>query len=161
MRQLRIRRKGFNRGPYTKKDGTHVKRHWVPPTTFMGPDIGLPGRGRKVVIIERKGALTKLGYSTSKSDRERREALDKAVKRFGASDVWHMLHGQVVLRKRTQPKARAVFEEDREYIKRKYKPDIAKPARREWMRMSPAARAKAMPGGPSRGKRKKRKRRKR
>jgi len=120
---LLVRRKGYYRKAYTRKGGIRVKATRVKPTTYRIKDRGKPGRGKKIIPIE-PGKLKKLGYSTSKSAAARHKALDKAVKKYGASTVWHMLHAQVILRKRTQPSKRKIFKADREYIKNKYHPDI-------------------------------------
>ena len=47
---LKIKRKGYWRGPYNfMRNGKmiHVKKHWVPETTFMITDRGEPGRTPK------------------------------------------------------------------------------------------------------------------
>ena len=145
-RTITVHRRGYTRKAYTRKDGVRVKRTRVPATTFKRKDIGAPGRGRRVIEVE-KGAME--GYSTTMSERARHRKLDSLVRKHGATKVWRMLHAQCVFRKRMPDHAKRVFEADRDYIKNKYAPDIAGPARRKWMRMSPRARAKAMPGGRS------------
>ena len=106
------------------------------------------GSGGVRIPIKRKGALTELGYSTKKPDTARQRALSKAVKKYGAEDVWHMLQAQVVFRKKKQPKARAVFEEDREWIEKTFKPDLTPiEAIEAWEEMSSEERAERMPGG--------------
>ena len=79
-------------------------------------------RVTRVIPIER-GKLSKFGYSTKKSDRARHAALNRAVEKYGALSVYRMLNAQVILRKRTQPKARRIFEEDREWIAEQYRVD--------------------------------------
>ena len=86
-------------------------------------DIGKPGIGPKLIEIKRTGSLTKHGYSIKKSAQARHEALNKAVKAFGALSVFRKLKAQVTLRKRTQPKAREVFQEDAEWVRSNYKTD--------------------------------------
>jgi len=44
MGRLRVRRKGYWRKAYTRKDGVKVKRAWVPPTTYEIKDRGEKGR---------------------------------------------------------------------------------------------------------------------
>lgn len=90
----------------------HVKGY-----SYKKKDLGKPGKGKKVIPIEHEDALTRLGYSTKKSEKARHRALKKAVKKYGASRVWHMLHAQVVFRKETQPRNRRVFEADRDWVK--------------------------------------------
>jgi len=90
--------------------------------TYRRKDLGKPGRGPKIIPIE-KGKLSKFGYSTKKSERARHAALNKAVKEYGTLSVYRMLNAQVILRKRTQPKARKIFEADRNWIAQKYRMD--------------------------------------
>jgi len=157
MAKLLIRRRGYTAKRRKEtwvihRKGKRIvcrarKKTWkVTPATFKKEDIGAPGRGKKLIKV-RKGLLTKLGYSTKKPDAERHKALAKAVKKYGAARVWRMLHAQVVFRKRLPDHAKSVFKKDRDYIKRKYKPDLARKARRAWVKMTPTARARAMPGG--------------
>ena len=90
--------------------------------TYERKDVGKPGKGPKVIPIE-KGKLSKLGYSTKKSERARHAALNKAVKKYGALSVFRALNAQVILRKRTQPEAMEIFEADRDWIAQKYRMD--------------------------------------
>jgi len=85
-------------------------------------DVGRPGKGPKVIPIK-KGKLRRYGYSTAKSDRARHRALKKAIKEYGALSVFKMLNAQVILRKRTQPKAREIFEADRDWVSQNYDVD--------------------------------------
>ena len=90
--------------------------------TYERKDVGKPGKGPKVIPIE-KGKLSQFGYSTKKSERARHAALNKAVEKYGALSVYRMLNAQIILRKRTQPKAREIFEADRDWIAQKYRMD--------------------------------------
>jgi len=90
--------------------------------TYEREDLGKPGKGPKVIPIE-KGKLSEFGYSTKKSERARHAALNKAVEKYGALSVYRMLNTQIILRKRTQPKAREIFEADRDWIAQKYRMD--------------------------------------
>jgi len=165
---LEVRRKGYTRKPYMRKSymkdvkpgpgvkmrripATHVEKTKVSPTTFKIKDIGAPGRGRKIIPIK-KGKLTKYGYSTSKSDTVRHRALRKADRAYGSVALFRMLQAQVIMRKRTQPKARKIFEEDRDWVKKNLmspseRRSMTRAPRKEWMCMTPKERAKAMPGG--------------
>ena len=148
-RKIRVRRRGYWRGPYVyRRRGKliRVKRHYVGPTTYTRKDVGKPGKGPKLIEVE-PGKLKKYGYSTSKNAAARHRALRKAVKAYGAGKVWHMLHAQVIYRKRTQPKARRIFEADRDWVARHYGGPTPKAAIRAWKRMSPRERARRMPGG--------------
>jgi hypothetical protein len=47
MSELKVKRKGYWRGPYDYVRGgkkIHIEKHWVPETTFMTKDRGEPGR---------------------------------------------------------------------------------------------------------------------
>ena len=90
--------------------------------TYERKDLGKPGKGPKVIPIE-KGKLSQFGYGTKKSERARHAALNKAVEKYGALSVYRMLNAQIILRKRTQPKAREIFEADRNWIAQKYRVD--------------------------------------
>lgn len=87
--------------------------------TYKRRDVGKRGKGPKVIPIER-GKLTKYGYSTSKSASARRRALRKAIRTYGALSVFRMLNAQVVLRKRTQRKARSKFKADRDWVRENF-----------------------------------------
>jgi hypothetical protein len=126
------------------------KMTWgVKGKTQHRPDVGLLGRGKKIIKISRKGALKKHGYGIHFSEEQRRRALRSAEKEFGAPSVFKMLQAQTVFRKHTDG-ALPKFVADREYVKKNLmtgaeKLAMTEPARKEWMSMSPEARAKAMP----------------
>lgn len=90
--------------------------------TYERKDVGLPGKGPKMILVE-KGKLSKYGYSIKKSEGTRREALKRAIKRYGALSVFRKLQAMVIVRKRTQPKAREIFEADRDWVRENYKVD--------------------------------------
>jgi hypothetical protein len=101
VRYLLIRRKGYYRRPYVRKGGIHVRGTRVPPTTYRRRDIGLPGRGRRVITIRRPGLLKAVGYNVKAPVESRRAALRRAVAKYGERSVLGMLHAQAVFRKRT------------------------------------------------------------
>jgi len=88
-------------------------------------DRGLPGTippGSKQSIGPlRKGELKKYGYVYLKSEHERHEALNKAVKEFGALGVYHKLDAIAKLSMRTAPEASKVFTEDRKWLQEHHK----------------------------------------
>jgi hypothetical protein len=139
-----VHKKGKTFTARRKKMTWNVKRK-----TQYRPDIGLKGRGKKVITIKRKGALKKHGYGVHFPETQRRKALRSAEKEFGAPSVFKMLQAQTVFRKHTDG-ALPKFVADREYVKKELMTEaeklaMTKPARKEWMAMSPEARAKAMP----------------
>ena len=119
-RKLIVRRKGYRRKGFTiRRNGKLIRipPAYIKPAVFKITDRGAPGRGKKIIKVK-KGLLKAVGYSTKLSAKARHEALRKAIRRYGALKVFRMLHAQVVLRKRTQPKARRIFMQDRDYVKR-------------------------------------------
>jgi len=132
-----------------RRGKTYTARARKKTWTVKRKDIGYLGKGSPtgVKIPVRAGRLKAVGYSTSLPASKRHAALDRAVKKYGATTVWRMLNAQVIFRKHARNGAKRVFLADREYIHKKYRPDVARAARRKWMSMSPRARAKAMPGG--------------
>jgi len=119
---LIVHRKGYWRKGFTIiRNGKKIRipKAYIPPTTYRIKDRGKRGRGKKVIKVKR-GALSKYGYSTSKSAEARHRALAKAIRVYGARKVWRMLHAQVVLRKRIQRRVRKIFEADRDWVKRRY-----------------------------------------
>ena len=65
----------------------------------------------------RKGALTKYGYQYRLSDHLRHEALERAIKKYGALAVYHKLDAVTKLSKHAAPDAHIIFQLDREWIK--------------------------------------------
>ncbi len=110
----------------------------------------MPGRGPKVIPKLKRGLLKKFGYSTKLPTKQRRIALRKADKVYGSANLLQKLQAPSVLFKRTRPDIARIFIADRNWVervllsKREALAMTAKP-RRKWMRMSPAARARAMP----------------
>jgi hypothetical protein len=144
---LKVHRKGYHKKAYTKKSGTKVSSARVPSATFCIVDVGAKGRGKKVVLIKRKGALKKLGYTTSASQWVRHKALNKAMRKFGKPSVFKMLQAQVVMRKRTQPMTEEIFRTDRDWVASQMtkteRMRMTQPARKGWMGMSHQARVLA------------------
>jgi hypothetical protein len=103
---------------YMRKGRTIERRGY----TYLRGDFGLPGRGPTIIPVER-GRLSRFGYSTGKSDQARRAALKEAIDEYGALSVFRKLNAMVIMRKRTQPEARAIFEEDRDWVRDQYKVD--------------------------------------
>ena len=85
-------------------------------------DLGKPGIDPKLIPIMEKGSLTKFGYSTEKAMEPRHEALEKAIRKYGALSVFRKLNAQVTLRKTTQPAARHVFAADAEWVRQQLMP---------------------------------------
>ncbi|RLJ01003.1 MAG: hypothetical protein DRP11_05155 [Candidatus Aenigmatarchaeota archaeon] len=126
------------------------KKTWIAER----PDLGTPGRGKKVVTKLRKGLMTvvaqEMGYKRV-SDIPYDKLDDYArrlVRRYGAKRAFNMVNIQVVFRKRMRNSAKLKFEKIRDYIADKYGKELTPTkAIRKWKSMSPRARALAMPGG--------------
>jgi len=114
---------------YTVKRASGKQYHVYPknPSVYVKPgcvkDRGLPG---KLIPGEgfgpmRKGELKKYGYVYLKPEHVRHEALNKAIKEFGAIGVYHKLDAITKLSKRTAPEASKVFKGDREWLIRHHK----------------------------------------
>jgi len=149
-KKLTVHRKGYRRKAYSYykpsiSKTVHVKATYVDPATYKIEDRGAPGRGKKVIPI--KGKLD--GYSTSMPTEQRRNLLSRLVAKYGVAKVWRKLHAMVVMRKRTRGPAYEIFKADRDWVADTFDTEALTPraAIRKWKRMSPRARAKAMPGG--------------
>ena len=135
-RKLRVSRKAFTAHRHKdtwvihrngKKIIAHArkKEYRIKGTTYETKDKGKPGRGPKVIEIEHPGLLIDLGYSTTKNSTSRHKVLAKAVKKYGASEVWRMLNVQYVYRKNARKgtkdyKDKLKFKADREWIHRTF-----------------------------------------
>lgn len=83
-------------------------------------NVGLPGKGApsgKGIGPMRKGELAKHGYSFRASDSQRHAALKRAAEEYGSLGVYRKLDAVAKLTTRTIPKAAAVFEKDRDWVK--------------------------------------------
>lgn len=100
-----------------KRQSVYVKPVCVKDAFFK--DIKHPGSGKRSDIFER-GQLKKHGYVYTKTTENRRESLMKAVKDFGARNVYRKLKLLVKLSKYSVPQAAGIFREDRDWVKHKY-----------------------------------------
>lgn len=85
---------------------------------------GLPGKGvpGESIAPLRKGELRKYGYIYRLPTDQRRAALKKAVKEFGALGIYRKLNAVAKLSVRTAPGASKAFKEDRNWVKKTYGP---------------------------------------
>lgn len=109
---MRIRRKGY----WAEREG---KRYYVSPTTFYIEDRGAPGRGKKYIEVE-DGHLVALGYSLKKGTAARREALKRAVGRYGYLSTKGKVWALVQFFKRTEPEYSRRAREDFEWLVREF-----------------------------------------
>ena len=112
---------------YTVKraNGKHYRVYPDKPFVYVKPgcvkDRGLLGKlGPGVAGIPplRKGELRKYGYVYLKPGHVRHEALNKAIKEFGALGVYRKLDAVAKLSKHTVPEASKIFKYDREWVRR-------------------------------------------
>lgn len=68
----------------------------------------------------KKGELTSLGYSSSKKAKTRRQALSKAVDRYGPLTTLRKVNAIRVLTKRRAPKTSKTYKADVKYLRKKY-----------------------------------------
>jgi len=117
-KKLLVHRKGHHRDPYVRKDGTPVKGTWIPPTVFEIIDRGKPGKGPKIITLE-KGEM--FPYNSTMNKTERRNILKTLINRDGATTIFRRLNALVVLNKRnTDSRAYKVFKADRDWVKQRY-----------------------------------------
>ena len=98
---------------YPDKPSVYVKPGCIKDRGAIGKLA--PGEG---VGPLRKGELKKYGYIYLKPEHLRHEALNKAIKEFGALGVYHKLDAVHKLSKVTAPEASRVFKIDRDWIRR-------------------------------------------
>ena len=95
---------------------------YVKPVCVKDPffkDIKQPDSGKRPDIFE-KGQLKKHGYVYTRTTEDRHESLTKAVKDFGARNVYRKLKLLIKLSRQSVPNAARVFKEDKDWIRQKY-----------------------------------------
>lgn len=95
-----VMREGYYRGSYTKKTGTKVKGKYVKQSCVENK--GMPGKvvpAAKVIPKLNKGTLSKHGYSTHLSEKERLDALIRATKELTFAGVIRKLNAVRTLSK--------------------------------------------------------------
>ena len=124
------------RAPYVRRIGTAVRQQGYTRKTKSGrvvrvfpkgsptfvPAACIPIRGQQTRKIGplRTGELTKLGYSSRLPVPERHAALRKAIKEYGANNVFHKLDAVAKLSVKTHPHSAAVFRHDRNWVRNHY-----------------------------------------
>jgi len=115
------------------------KHNTVIVKTKCVKDKGFPGKGTQKIGPLHKGELTKHGYQifqksksgnyifetngkTHKvvSQERRHKALRKAIKEYGALDVFRKLDAVAKLSVRTTPQGSKIWEEDRDWVKKTF-----------------------------------------
>lgn len=111
---LKILRVGYLRKGYKRKDGTIINSTYIKPVLIK--DMGLPGKGKKLIGKLNKGTLSSLGYHANVSSSKRHLALKKAVKKYKYSTVVHKLNAVKILTKNTNPKISNIFGQDIKWL---------------------------------------------
>ncbi len=114
MQNKTIIRSGYYRKSYTNKNGTRIKRTYIPPTIIK--DIGKVGKGLKLLPQLKKGKLTKFGYHFNESVSKRHIALYKSIKEYGFIPVKRMLIAQRTFRKYSYPTLYKIINSDIKWI---------------------------------------------
>lgn len=96
---------------YTTKKGTKVSATCI-------KDLGLKGKGPKVIPPLKKGTITQFGYSSNNSDIKRHNSLKKAIKGLDKATVIHKLNAVAVLTANTNPQRSSIFKSDMEWVQR-------------------------------------------
>lgn len=117
-----FKRRGFERRPFVRKDGTRVASSYIPEHR-VGPtcikDVGKPGKGPKILPTpDDLVHLSKYGYSVHKPDADRRAALKAASK---DNDTLLVLRRLNLLRNyQAVPENKEIFSRDVEYMSKLY-----------------------------------------
>lgn len=119
-----VLQKGFTRK--TKSGRVIAVKPHKNTLTFVKPkcvkDTGLPGKGKESIGPLRKGEISKYGYSMSETEEKRHSALRKAIDEYGAIGVYRKLDAISKLTARTIPEASKIYENDRDWVKKKFGP---------------------------------------
>lgn len=121
----RVGREGYNRK--TKSGKTiHVypKVKSVLVKSACVKDMGKPGKlpegAPSIGPISRKGELKRYGYSYKLPEDQRRAALQRAIAKMGALNIYRKLDAIAKLSERSAPAASASFSTDRNWIRATY-----------------------------------------
>jgi hypothetical protein len=122
-----VREKGYTR---KTKTGKIIRVFPKGSPTFVSASCiinqGAKGKGTQKIGPLRSGELTKLGYSSRLSVPERHAALKRAIKKFGANNVFHKLDAVAKLSARTHPASAATFRHDRNWVRNHYDISVKK-----------------------------------
>lgn len=92
----------------------------VGPTPIR--NLGLPGKGPRVIPVRKTGALTRFGYSVSSPASKRHRALTAAIRRGKQSplSVFRRLQAIATLSKRTMPMYARLYLKNRNWVRSKF-----------------------------------------
>ncbi len=114
-----IRRAGYARRAYTRKNGRRVRG-----TRVAAGRIRNRGQAGKWTSRHRthgigplkKGRLAAFGYSSTAGAGTRHTALKKAIEAYGATAVYRMLNAVYVYTRRTTPAKSNLYKSDRNWV---------------------------------------------
>ena len=122
-------KKGYiRRSSYTRK-GARVPAGCIRGTSPNGTKYanfqakqGLKTRHKNQIGPIQKGLLTKFGYVdvASLTQEKRHAALKKAVDAYGSLSTWKKINVLSVFTKKRNPKLRAIYNADKDWIKRHF-----------------------------------------
>lgn len=120
----RVGREGYNRKTKTGKTiRVYPKVKSVLVKSACVKDLGKPGKlpaGAQGIGPLRKGELRAYGYSYKLPEDKRRAALQRAISKMGALDIYRKLDAIAKLSERSAPAASASFSTDRNWIRATY-----------------------------------------
>ena len=114
-----VLRKGFVRRSYIRSNGARISRALV--KSICVNDLGLPGKGPKLIGKLKKGKLIKYGYRSALSDIARHRSLGKAIKSKGKGVTIRRLNAIRTLTKNTNPKISKIYDQDLRWVQNKVK----------------------------------------
>ena len=114
----KILRRGYIRKSFTRKNGTEVKKIYVPSECIK--DQGKPGKEKPVTVLKPE-MLGKFGYKNVKNlpKSTRHKILGKAIKEYGPLYVWRRLNYTQII-SRNRPENAKAFKEDRDWVYSNY-----------------------------------------
>ena len=113
---LTVHRKGYSRKSYTNKLGVRVKKTRVPAETFRIKERGNPGKGPRLIHINKKDDMNKIaremGYesATYVPDMHMDSFMRRLVNKYGEQSVRGKITAMINLRKHTVGRAKTKFE---------------------------------------------------
>jgi hypothetical protein len=113
-----IVREGYTRKSYVRKNGIRVSSAKVHPGCIKA--VGLSRKrgekGKRLFVLVR-GTLTRYNYHLHQSEKERHEALNKALLELKPLSVYRKLNALYVLNKNKNPENANMYREDANWVK--------------------------------------------
>lgn len=127
VREACVPLKGVSHNSNTRRVGSHkhCKEGDIPKASYyrkssLGKaDVYVPPsciRGPSRIGILRRGDLKKYGYGYHLPEQMRRDALTKAMKKYGVLSTWHKLNAIANISASTNPEPASIFKKDAEWV---------------------------------------------